>query len=80
MVSPSDLQVMDYTSLEKVPNLVADSQANFNHAELSPDAKSAVVHGSGAVVLVTLANGKPVGTVVPFKQVAAVEIDWGRSR
>ena len=80
VVSPTDVQVLDYASHEKLPNLVTDSQAGFDHAELAPDAKSAVIHGAGGLVLVSLSNGKPTSTVVPFKQIAGVAIDWSRPR
>jgi YVTN family beta-propeller protein len=80
VVSSTTVAAVDLTSHEKVADIVTGSKAAFNSAELSPDAKLAVIHGPGGVLLVNASSGKPVGTMKPFTRVVDVAIDWARPR
>ena len=39
-----------------------------------------MIHGSGGVLFVNAASGRPVGTFKPFGRVAGVAVDWGTGR
>lgn len=80
VVAADNIHVVDLVSHEKLPNLATDSKAEFTRAELSPDATLAVVQGASGVMVVNAAGGKLVATVVPFKKVADMAIDWGARR
>ena len=80
VVAADNIHVVDLASHEKLPNLATDSSAAFVRAELSPDATLAVIQGASAVMVVNAASGKLVGTLVPFKKVVDMAIDWGAQR
>lgn len=80
VVASDNIHVVDLASHEKLANLATDSTADFSRADLSPDATLAVIQGTSGVMVVNAATGKLVGTLVPFKQVADMAIDWGARR
>jgi DNA-binding beta-propeller fold protein YncE len=79
VVSSDTVHAVDLTTHQKRPDLVAGSAADFDEAELSPDASLAVISGSGGVLLVEAAGGKAVGTMKVFSRVAGVIVDWGHA-
>jgi YVTN family beta-propeller protein len=76
VVSKTTVHVVDLNSHQKRPNIVTDSPAGFVWAELSPDARLAVIHGPRGILFVNASSGTPVGTMVPGKGIADVVIDW----
>ncbi|MEO7135468.1 MAG: hypothetical protein ABI024_14755 [Vicinamibacterales bacterium] len=80
VVSSSTVAVIDFASHQKLTDLVSGSQAGFNGAKLSPDARFAVLHGPQGLMFVSVANGKPIGTMVPGRGIADVDIDWREQR
>ncbi len=80
IVSPSTVAVVDINSHRKLPDLVSGSPAGFERAELSPDASLAVMHGPKGLLFVNVSSGKAVGTMVPGRAIADVEIDWRGQR
>ena len=72
------VHAVDYTSHEKLAPLVTSTNAAFGQATLSPDAKLAVIRGTGGVAIINATSGKPLGTMLPFTRVVDVAIDWGR--
>ena len=80
VASPSTVHAVSLTTHQKLADVVTDTTGSFNRAEVSPDARLAVVHGSGGVLFVNAATGTPVGTMKSFGKVVGVEIDWARSR
>jgi DNA-binding beta-propeller fold protein YncE len=78
--SAATVRAVDQATHKKQADGVTDTTGNFASAELSPDARVAVVHGSGGVLVVDAAGGKPVGTMKTFGRVVAVEIDWAQER
>lgn len=77
VAAATTVHVVDLNSHQKQANLVTDSPAGFERAELSPDARMAVIHGPRGILFVNAASGKAVGTMVPGKGIADVDIDWG---
>lgn len=57
----------------------SSKEYNFDRAEISADGKTAVVNGNTAVLLISAGAGKPVGKLAPFKRVADLEVDWGKT-
>ena len=80
VVASDNIHVVDLASHEKLANLATDATADFSRAELSPDATLAVIQGTSGVMVVNAASGKLVGTLVPFKKVVDMAIDWGARR
>jgi len=78
--SASTVHAVDLATHEKQADLIADTTGNFASSVLSPDGRTAVIHGTGGVVIVDASSGKPVATTKAFRRVAAVEIDWGAGR
>lgn len=76
VVSSSSVRAVDLASHEKLADVVTDSPGNFDRAELAPDARVAVISGSGGVLVVHASSGKPVGTLMSFRNVVDVAIDW----
>lgn len=76
--SSSTVHVVDLASHAKLPDLVAESDAGFERAELSPDARHAVVHGPKGVLFVNTSSGKPVAAMVKGQAIADVQIEWPR--
>ncbi len=76
--SSSTVHAVDLATNQKLADIVTDSSGNFRRAELSPDGRLAVVHGSGGVLVVNASSGKPVGTMKTFSRIVGVHIDWGR--
>jgi len=76
--SSSTVHVIDLASHAKLPDLVAESDAGFERAELSPDARHAVVHGPKGIAFVNTSSGKPVATMVKGQAIADVQIEWPR--
>jgi hypothetical protein len=72
--SASTVHVVDLATHQKRADVVTDSTGNFDHGELSPDGRMAVIHGSGGVLVVDAASGSPVGTFKKFDKVAGVDI------
>lgn len=77
VVSSDTVHAVDLVTHQKRPDLIAGSAADFDEAELSPDATLAVISGSGGVLLVEAAGGKAVGTMKAFSRVTGVVVDWG---
>jgi len=79
-IIPSDSQVhvVDLVTRTKRPSLVADSDAAFERAALSPDARQAVIHGPRGILFVNTSSGEPVSMLVKGRAIADVVIDWGR--
>jgi DNA-binding beta-propeller fold protein YncE len=71
------VHVVDLNTHQKHPDLITGSAGQFDQAELSPDAKVAVISGAGGVFIVDATSGKPVGTMKAFKQVVDVAVEWG---
>jgi YVTN family beta-propeller protein len=78
--SASAVHAVDLATHDKQADLIADATGNFASSALSPDARTAVIYGSGGVVIVDATSGKPVATMKAFRRVAAVEIDWSAER
>ncbi len=76
----SAVHAVDLATHLKLPDVITDATGNFANSALSPDARTAVIHGTSGVLIVDASSGKPVGTMKAFRRVAAVEIDWGSSR
>jgi DNA-binding beta-propeller fold protein YncE len=57
----------------------SSKEYNFDRPEISTDGKAAVINGNSAVLLISGGSGKPVGKLAPFKRVADLEVDWGRT-
>jgi DNA-binding beta-propeller fold protein YncE len=79
---PSDTEVhaVDLATHQKLADVVTLAAASFAESALSPDARTAVIHGAGGVAIVDVASGKPVAVTRTFRRVAAVAIDWGQGR
>ena len=78
--SAPTVHAVDLTTHQKQADVVTGTTGNFDRAELSPDSRLAVIHGSGGVLFVNAASGRPVGTFKPFGRVAGVAVDWGARR
>jgi DNA-binding beta-propeller fold protein YncE len=78
--SASTIHAVDLATHEKQADVIADKTGNFASSALSPDGRTAVIHGTGGVLIVDARSGKPVATMKAFRRVAAVEIDWGAGR
>lgn len=76
--SSSKVQLVELGSHVKQPDLVTDPEAGFERAELSPDARLAVIHGPKGVVFINMSSGKPVATMVKGQGIADVAIGWPR--
>ena len=48
----------------------------LQQAGLLPDGKSAVINGGAGVLLINGATGKANSTIVPFKHVVDIDVDW----
>ncbi|MGD9905162.1 MAG: YncE family protein [Vicinamibacterales bacterium] len=75
---PSDatVHVVDLATHQKRPNLITDSNGQFDAADLSPDAKVAVISGAGGVFIVDATSGTPVGTMKAFQRAVDVVVEW----
>ena len=78
--SASALHAVDLATHQKKADVVTGTTGNFDQAELSPDGRLAVIHGSGGVLLVDATSGSPVGTFKTFGRVADVAVEWGAGR
>lgn len=78
--SASTVHAVDLATHEKQADLIAEGTGNFASSALSPDGRTAVIYGTGGVVIVDASSGKPVATMKAFRRVAAVEIDWSAGR
>jgi DNA-binding beta-propeller fold protein YncE len=78
--SASEVHAVSLATHQKLADVVTLSTASFAESALSPDARSAVVHGTGGIAIVDTLGGKPVGVTRTFQRVAAVAIDWGIKR
>ena len=76
----SSVHAVDLATHLKQADVTSDATGNFASSALSPDARIAVIHGPGGVLIVDASSGKPVGTMKAFRRVTAVEIDWGSAR
>jgi DNA-binding beta-propeller fold protein YncE len=76
----SALHAVDLATHQKKADVVTGTTGNFNQAELAPDGRLAVIHGSGGVLLVDATSGTPVGTFKTFGRVADVVVEWGAGR
>jgi DNA-binding beta-propeller fold protein YncE len=71
------VHTVDLATNQKLADVVTDTSGNFDRAELSPDARLAVVYGSGGVLIVDASSGKAVGTMKTFGLVTGVVVEWG---
>lgn len=78
--SASEVHAVGLATHQKQADVVTLANAGFAESALSPDARIAVVHGTGGVAIVDASGGKPVGVTRTFRRVAAVAIDWGVTR
>ena len=78
--SATAVHAIDLASHQRAADILADTDAGFDHVELSPDARLAVVHGAKGVLFVNASTGKVVGTLVRARDIADVAIDWGTTR
>jgi DNA-binding beta-propeller fold protein YncE len=74
------VHVVDLTTHQKHPDLITGSTGQFDQADLSPDARMAVIAGAGGVFIVDATSGKPVGTMKPFGQVVDAIVEWGAQK
>ena len=80
MPSASAVHAVDLATHDKQADLIADTTGSFASSVLSPDARTAVIYGTGGVLIVDATSGKPVATMKAFRRVAAVDIDWSAGR
>jgi DNA-binding beta-propeller fold protein YncE len=78
--SASTVHAVDLATHQKQADVITDATGNFASSALSPDARIAVIYGTGGVLIVDTTSGKPVPTMKTFRRVAAVEIDWSAGR
>jgi DNA-binding beta-propeller fold protein YncE len=78
--SASTVHVVDLATHQKGADVVSDTSGNFNRAELSPDGRMAVIHGSGGIVVVDASSGSPVGTFKRFGKIVGLDIAWAGER
>jgi DNA-binding beta-propeller fold protein YncE len=77
------VHVIDMTTHKKVDDLITSQGASecvFASANVSPDARFAIIRGSGCLATVNGSSGKATATVLRFKRVADVELDWSAPR
>lgn len=77
VVSPSKVQLIDFATHVKLPDMLEDAAAGFGLTHPAPNGRMVVVEGVGQVYVVRVDGGKLVGVTVPFKKVVDVEVDWG---
>lgn len=73
------VHAIDATTHKKVDDLITSQAASgcvFSSASVSPDSRFAVVRGSSCLATINGSNGKATATVLRFKRVADLDLDW----
>ncbi|MGE4085368.1 MAG: hypothetical protein AB7H93_20435 [Vicinamibacterales bacterium] len=78
--SADTVHVVDLATHQKQPDLITGGNGRFDQAELSPDARTAVISGAGGVFIVDATSSKPVGRMMAFDDAVDVFVEWRPNR